>query len=282
MAFAADVSLPLPRPQRLAVWPHPTPQHPPPSFDLPYTRCAGTCNRLLPTFPPPQRPGALRFCLPCRRAWLQQRVQRPIGAAPPLQPSVSRRIPRQHVPVEENGAVMLPSMPLSRSPPLPPLRHLYEYDPLDDPLVEVQENPASSHRAPTLGHTGGGSSTSTSSSSSSSASASPVPHGVDPGVWHAMTPRTRTWLHNDDGSRMVPQSASVMSASAFASDPKVPNDLKESLDPLCQICFVKPRNCIIDCMHYGLCMHCARQLQLCPWCRQPILRRTRKILMWVS
>jgi hypothetical protein len=287
---AGGGGLPLPQPQRLpraaaSLPPAPPPQ--PPSLDLPYIRCAGTCGRMLPTFPPPRHARALRFCLPCRRQWLQRRVQmrvqRPIRNAVP--PEVLRLHPL--VPRVEEDPAMMPSHP---SPPLPTLPNLFEYNPLDyDPFEESQPL-----QMDPVAHA------SSANASSSSEASSSIPYGVHPEVWRAMTPRTRTWLLQRpnaplarDGYRPssvassipVLPSASSVSASAFVvpeADPNPPKDLAEPLDPLCQICLTRPRNCIIDCMHYGMCTHCARQINKCPWCRQPILHRTRKVLLWVS
>ncbi len=69
-------------------------------------------------------------------------------------------------------------------------------------------------------------------------------------------------------------SASAAASAALASAPAARYFEAPSTD--CVVCVDRPRDCLIDCVHFCLCCDCAASLQQCPICRAAITHRIRK------
>ncbi len=79
-------------------------------------------------------------------------------------------------------------------------------------------------------------------------------------------------------SSSVAAAAAFSSAAAVSATPATRVFATPSTD--CVVCANRPRDCLIDCVHFVLCFRCAQNRQSCPICRAAITYRTqRKIVL---
>jgi hypothetical protein len=73
---------------------------------------------------------------------------------------------------------------------------------------------------------------------------------------------------------ILPINKENVSAAAAAAVPPASNSSLE-----CVICMDRPRDCIVDCVHFCLCYECAQSQKQCPICRVAITQRMQKRLV---